>query len=235
MQPCDKRRRSKIAAASVFGMLTLLGVSWTASSASSDRSPDVMPRPEPTLIAAPTSSSAPLAALDGRGIWVAARLSERFRDAWIIEDEGARQLVEMRGSFADEIAPRLALGEAARWLLEPTRRGWQVLAVEIEGERLEHRRGGAREGRGGDLAPDTAAGSRSGKRWHEHLSDLGFEVLEGPIWTGLHHEAIVTNPFGERVQIHFDADGEVYKERHRFDPWPQDLVDDAIDGSSTKR
>lgn len=167
--------------------------------------------------AAPASdrATAPLGALTPQGqLWVKARVADAFRDAWILDDGTGRLLVDL-GPHADHtVLQDLRRDAPTLWLIEPTRRGWRVVAVERDGAVTTLSR---RSPRGGPPPPhDTAP--PADRDWRDHLERLGYEVLEAPFWTGLHYEAIARNPFGDVVEVHFDVTGEVYKERHRFDP-----------------
>lgn len=150
---------------------------------------------------------APIAALGERGVWVQARVGERFRDAWILEDDSGRILVDL-GGLAEHERQRLDPPPAqARWLLEPHRRGWRVRAVEASAEAS-----------GAPRAEDRPR--LPGQDWTAHLQALGYQPVAAALWTGLHYEVLATNPFGELVELHFDSEGTVYKERHQFDARP---------------
>lgn len=177
------------------------------------------------LLAAPVAAQTPIGSLDGRGVTIQGTVTDVFGNKFVLRDDSGTTLVEAGPSWYHRL--NVHPGERVTVTGRPERSGFDAFSIVREnGDRIEVRRAdgpppwaGSRDWRG---ERDKRAGGDGRARASIALSDAEvFRTLAAAGYTDFgrierkrrHVEVETRNRHGERVEVHVDADGQVYKER----------------------
>ncbi|WP_311063495.1 hypothetical protein [Halomonas sp. DWK9] len=176
----------------------------------------------PVLAAPPPlhTPNTPIATAQSAGVYVKGRVSERFGNSFILEDESGRVLVDTwpEGSSAltveagDEVGVfGLPTGQRmqARWLVmdETLTEVDEPYASRLPGDRLNRSAPVS--------APPLTERPNSDAFFLERAEQAGYRPLGGVEYKPRHVELRAINPYGEAVELHMEFSGTIYKERHR--------------------
>lgn len=178
------------------------------------------------LLASPAAAQTPIASLDGRGVTIQGTVTDVFGNRVILQDATGRTLVDLGPPHGG--VPAVTQGERLTVTGEPRENGFRARqltredgsSVTIErgppprgerhgGKRDEGRRHGPRAERA-EAAPITPAFEQQVR---DRLAAAGYTRIGAFERKPRHVEVSARNPSGDRVELHVDLAGEVYKER----------------------
>lgn len=175
------------------------------------------------LLAAPAAAQTPIGSLDGRGVTIQGTVTDVFGNRVILQDATGRALVDLGpphgGIQAVKPGDRLTVtgepresGFRARQL---TREDGSTVTIERGPPPRAERRGGPRaEGpRHGPRAEPASTAPSLEQQVRDRLVAAGYTRIGEFERKPRHFEVSARNPSGERVELHVDLAGEVYKER----------------------
>lgn len=179
-----------------------------------------------TLLAGPAVAQVPIASLNSRGITIQGTVTEVFGNRVILQDQSGRTLVDLGPPHHSSL--RLAPGERITVAGEPRENGFHARVVTREDgtsvtidrgpppradraaprpERRAEERGPGARAEAASLTP------REVRRLSDRLAQAGYTEIGTFERKPRHIEVTARNPRGERVELHLDAEGNVYKER----------------------
>ena len=176
----------------------------------------------PVLAAPPSleTPATPIATAQSAGVYLKGRISERFGNSFILEDESGRVLVDtwpegrsaLTATAGDEIGVfGLPTGQRMQ-------ASWLVIGetlVEVE-EPYASRLPGDRLNRSVPVsAPPLTDRPNSDAFFMQRAEQAGYQPLGGVEYKPRHVELRAMNPYGEAVELHMEFSGDIYKERHR--------------------
>lgn len=174
------------------------------------------------LLAAPAAAQTPIGSLDGRGVTIQGTVTDVFGNRVILQDATGRTLVDLGpphgGIQAVQPGERLTVtgepresGFRARQL---TREDGSTVTIERGRPTSDDRRRGPQaDARRQMTEPAPAALAALEQRVRDRLAAAGYTRIGTFERKPRHFEVTARNPSGERVELHVDLTGEVYKER----------------------
>ncbi|HDZ48943.1 hypothetical protein LCGC14_0072880 [marine sediment metagenome] len=172
---------------------------------------------EPPSLETPAT---PIATVQSAGVYIEGRVSERFGNSFILEDDSGRLLVDTWPE--DNPALTLEAGDLVGVFGRPEgqriQARWLVIdnaLTEVDEPRATTTMGNRLNRSDPVAAPSLGQHTDGDAFFIQRAQAAGYQPLGSVEYKPRHVELRAINPYGETVELHIEFSGDIYKERHR--------------------